>query len=476
MLFNSLDFAIFLPVVFILYWFVFHKNIKSQNTLLVVASYVFYGWWDWRFLFLILLSTVVDYGVGLALARQQKKVRRKLLLLLSILVNIGLLSFFKYYNFFLDSFVTTFSFFGNSFEANRLSIILPVGISFYTFQTLSYTIDVYRERLKPTTNFVAFMAFVSFFPQLVAGPIERAKSLLPQFFRKRSFNTDNAIIGIKQIVWGLFKKLVIADTCAQYVNDIFANYQDVSSTTLVLGLIYFVFQVYGDFSGYSDIAIGTARLFDFKLMVNFKYPFFSRSYREFWQRWHISLFSWFRDYVYANVRGKRPSQLWRVISISIVFVLCGLWHGATINFMIWGFVCALLYIPELFIKTKTHTRVVAQKSFFPSLSELLAMGYVFGTFCLGAVFFRAETVSQAIAYLKRMGKFSHEFNLLGIYRYAYEALPLVVLLVLIEWSGRKKEFPLYSEKMELVKTIGVIMAIVIWGNFDEMKQFFYFQF
>ena len=296
MLFNSIDFAVFLPIVFLLYWFVVNKNLRAQNFLIVVSSYLFYGWWDWRFLSLIFFSTIVDFTVGLGLSKQENPFKRKLYLLSSIVVNLGLLGFFKYYNFFLDNFRAAFSFFGTEVSANSLNIILPVGISFYTFQTLSYTIDVYNRKLEPTRDFIAFSAFVCFFPQLVAGPIERATNLLPQFFTKRVFDHSKAVDGLRQILWGLFKKMVIADNCAEYANLIFNNSTDHSGSTLLLGALFFTFQIYGDFSGYSDIAIGTSRLFGFNLMRNFAFPYFSRDIAEFWRRWHISLSSWFRDY------------------------------------------------------------------------------------------------------------------------------------------------------------------------------------
>ncbi len=305
MLFNSIDFAIFLPIVFILYWFVTNKNLKLQNLLIVLASYVFYGWWDWRFLTLIIFSTVVDYTVGRTLKNEENQLKRNFLLWTSILVNLGFLGFFKYYNFFLDNFIAAFSFFGQNIQANSLNIILPVGISFYTFQTLSYTIDVYKRKLKPTKDFIAFSAFVSFFPQLVAGPIERATHLLPQFYTKRTFDYSKAVDGMRQILWGLFKKIVIADNCAEYANQIFNNSADMNGSTLVLGALFFTFQIYGDFSGYSDIAIGTSRLFGFDLMQNFNFPYFSRDIAEFWRRWHISLSTWFRDYLYIPLGGSR---------------------------------------------------------------------------------------------------------------------------------------------------------------------------
>lgn len=308
MLFNSLDFAIFLPIVFVLYWFIVEKHLKIQNALIVVVSYVFYGWWDWRFLSLIIFSTLVDYLIGQKLRTENNQSKRKILLWTSILVNLGFLGFFKYYNFFLENFVSAFSTFGLQINANSIKIILPVGISFYTFQTLSYTIDVYRNKLKPTKDFIAFSAFVCFFPQLVAGPIERATNLLPQFYKQRKFDYDKAIDGLRQILWGLLKKMVIADNCAIYANNIFENYNTYNGSTLFLGALFFTFQIYGDFSGYSDIAIGISRLFGFELKQNFSTPYFSRDIAEFWRRWHISLNSWFRDYLYFPLGGSRGGK------------------------------------------------------------------------------------------------------------------------------------------------------------------------
>lgn len=323
MQFNSLDFAIFLPIVFFFYWFVFKRNIKLQNLLIVVASYVFYGWWDWRFLSLIAFSTLVDYTVGIKLGTEKRALQRKVLLWISIVVNLGFLDFFKYYNFFVDNFTEAFSFFGKDISVNSLNIILPVGISFYTFQTLSYSIDVYRKKLEPTKDLIAFSAFVSFFPQLVAGPIERATNLLPQFYNKRTFDYQKAVDGMRQILWGLFKKVVIADNAAEYANLFFNNSEDYSGSTLLLGGIFFTIQVYGDFSGYSDIAIGTARLFGFDLMRNFRYPFFSRDIAEFWRRWHISLTTWFRDYLYIPLGGSRGNTAMKVRNVFIIFIVSG---------------------------------------------------------------------------------------------------------------------------------------------------------
>ncbi|MEQ9581622.1 MAG: MBOAT family O-acyltransferase, partial [Arenibacter sp.] len=356
MLFNSIDFAFFLPLVFLLYWFFTKNNLKYQNILIVFASYLFYGWWDWRFLSLIIFSTLVDFSIGNLLRNERNITKRKIYLWTSIVVNLGFLGFFKYYNFFIESFTEAFSFFGNNIEGDRLNIILPVGISFYTFQTLSYTIDVYKEKLEPTKDIIAFTAFVSFFPQLVAGPIERATNLLPQFYKRREFNYALAIDGLRQILWGLFKKIVIADNCAKYANLIFNNSDDYSGSTLIMGALFFTFQIYGDFSGYSDIAIGTSRLFGFNLMQNFAFPYFSRDIAEFWRRWHISLSTWFRDYLYIPLGGSRGGTWMKIRNTFIIFIVSGFWHGANWTFVIWGFLNALYFLPLLLLnKNRVNT-------------------------------------------------------------------------------------------------------------------------
>src|SRR6056300_219048 len=401
MLFNSLDFAIFLPIVFVLYWFVTKHNLRLQNALIVAASYVFYGWWDWRFLSLIIFSTVLDYSIGRRLKYEENQKKRKILLWTSIIVNLGLLGFFKYYNFFLDNFVAAFSFFGQEIQPNTLNIILPVGISFYTFQTLSYSIDVYKKKLEPTEDFIAFSAFVCFFPQLVAGPIERATNLLPQFYKKRTFEYDKAVDGMRQILWGLFKKVVIADNCAEYANLIFNNYQDYNGSTLLLGAIFFTFQIYGDFSGYSDIAIGTSRLFGFNLMQNFATPYFSRDIAEFWRRWHISLSTWFRDYLYIPLGGSRGGTWIKVRNTFVIFIVSGFWHGANWTFIVWGALNAMYFLPLLLTKSnRQNIDTVAEGRFFPNLRELFQMGTTFLLTVLAWVFFRAESITIALGFLK----------------------------------------------------------------------------
>ena len=403
MLFNSFDFAIFLPIVFLLYWFVVKKNLKLQNALIVLASYVFYGWWDWRFLSLIIFSTVVDYLVGQKLRVEEKQSKRKVLLWTSIIVNLGFLGFFKYYNFFLENFVDAFSLFGMQINANSLNIILPVGISFYTFQTLSYTIDVYKKKLEPTKDFMAFSAFVCFFPQLVAGPIERATNLLPQFYKKRTFEYHKAVDGMRQILWGLFKKVVIADNCAEFANQIFNNSADMNGSTLVLGAIFFTFQIYGDFSGYSDIAIGTSRLFGFDLKQNFATPYFSRDIAEFWRRWHISLSTWFRDYLYIPLGGSRGSTWMKVRNTFAIFLVSGFWHGANWTFIIWGALNAIYFLPLLLTNNnRKNLGVVAEGKLLPSFRELIAMLTTFTLTVFALIFFKDEKISHSFDYVSEI--------------------------------------------------------------------------
>lgn len=482
MLFNSIDFAIFLPIVFIIYWFVVYRNLRLQNLLIVLASYVFYGWWDWRFLSLILFSTIVDYTVGLCLKNEENRLKRKVLLLTSILVNLGFLGFFKYYNFFLDSFVTAFSFFGTEIEASSLNIILPVGISFYTFQTLSYTIDVYKRKLEPTKDFIAFSAFVSFFPQLVAGPIERATNLLPQFFIKRTFDYSNAVDGMRQILWGLFKKIVIADNCAEYANLIFNNSADMNGSALVLGALFFTFQIYGDFSGYSDIALGTSRLFGFNLKRNFAFPYFSRDIAEFWRRWHISLSTWFRDYLYIPLGGSRGGTLMKIRNTFIIFIVSGFWHGANWTFIVWGALNAIYFLPLLLTKNnRKNLDTVAQGKFFMTTKELLFIFITFGLTVFAWIFFRANSIEHAFSYISGILSLTlFEIpNFFGLKR-ALITILLVCIFVLIEWIGREQQYAIqtlghkWKKPLRYAMYYSIIIAIFWFGG--KSQQFIYFQF
>jgi|TARA_B110000967_G_scaffold209868_1_gene268195 D-alanyl-lipoteichoic acid acyltransferase DltB (MBOAT superfamily) len=482
MLFNSLDFAIFLPIVFILYWFVAHKNLKSQNTLIVVASYVFYGWWDWRFLSLIIFSTVVDYLIGQRLRSEDKQSKRKVLLWTSIVVNLGFLGFFKYYNFFLENFIDTFSLFGMQISSNSLNIILPVGISFYTFQTLSYTIDVYRKKLEPTQDFIAFSSFVCFFPQLVAGPIERATNLLPQFYKKRTFVYHKAVDGMRQILWGLFKKIVIADNCAEYANQIFDNSADMNGSALVLGAIFFTFQIYGDFSGYSDIAIGTSRLFGFDLKQNFATPYFSRDIAEFWRRWHISLSTWFRDYLYIPLGGSRGGTWMKVRNTFAIFLVSGFWHGANWTFIVWGALNAIYFLPYFLTNNnRKNLGVVAEGKSLPSFRELFAMLTTFMLTVFAWIFFRAENISHAFSYVR--GIFSESFFSIPGFSGRTDALItlfLISVFVLVEWIGRKDKFAIESILLKSDKIFRylfyLLLCFTIFYFKGDNQEFIYFQF
>ena len=477
MLFNSIEFFIFLPIVFTIYWLIGNKRIKQQNLLIAIASYVFYGWWDWRFLFLILFSSLVDYTIGLKLKSEDKPSKRKALLWVSICVNLGFLGFFKYYNFFVDSLVDSFTFFGSELSINTLNIILPVGISFYTFQTLSYTIDVYNKKLEPTKDFLAFMAFVSFFPQLVAGPIERATNLLPQFHVKREFVYKNAVDGLRQALWGLFKKVVIADNCATYANMIFNNQEDYSGSTLLMGAFFFAFQIYGDFSGYSDIAIGISRLFGFNLKRNFAFPYFSRDIAEFWRRWHISLSTWFRDYLYIPLGGSRGGTKMKVRNTFIIFIVSGFWHGANWTFVVWGALNAIYFLPLLLAnKNRVNTDLVAQGKYLPSIKELGQMGLTFFITLIAWVFFRADSVSHAFSYLT--GTFSSSlFSWVEIF--PTTILALLVFFLLVEWLGRANEYAI--EKADVLKKplrwgFYAVLIILMFAFTGEEQQFIYFQF
>ncbi|MFS4483048.1 MBOAT family O-acyltransferase [Hyunsoonleella sp. 2307UL5-6] len=479
MLFNSIDFAIFLPIVFILYWFVAQKNLRLQNILLVIASYLFYGWWDYRFLALIIFSSLVDYTIAIRLNKEEKSKIRKLLLWTSVFVNIGFLGFFKYYNFFVENFVSAFSLFGQHIQPNTLNIILPVGISFYTFQTLSYTIDVFKRKLEPTKDLVSFLAFVSFFPQLVAGPIERASNLLPQFYKKRVFHYSKAIDGCKQILWGLFKKVVIADSCAAYSNLIFNNSEDYSGSTLFLGALFFTFQIYGDFSGYSDIAIGTARLFGFNLKQNFAFPYFSRDIAEFWRRWHISLSTWFRDYLYIPLGGSRGSLWQKIRNTFIIFIVSGFWHGANWTFIFWGILHAFYFLPLLLAKrNRSHLNSVAQHSMFPSFKELFSMLITFLLIVVAWVFFRAETITHAFSFLQ--GMFSNTLFSMPAIR-PTDVIVLVFVFISVEWIGRSQQYAmatLFQKKSRIIKWgfYMILIALVLVFSNESSQEFIYFQF
>lgn len=406
MIFNSPEFFIFLPVVFGLYWLARRVSVGLQNWILLTASYVFYGWWDWRFLSLIALSSVIDFYVSNKICASRRVAVRRALLGISLLFNLGCLAYFKYCNFFVDSWNDAMSVLGLSCSLHTLNVILPVGISFYTFQTLSYSIDVYRGKLKPASDLIEFFTFVSFFPQLVAGPIERATHLLPQIQQERRFDYDIAVSGVRLMFWGMIKKVVIGDRCGVFASKIFDDYSSLGSVSLALGVFYFAVQIYCDFSGYSDIAIGTARLFGIDLNTNFRRPYFSKSISEFWRRWHISLSSWFRDYVYIPLGGSRCSRTRTILNVMIVFLLSGFWHGASWNFVVWGMIHGVLFIPASLLGKRVQ-RDSAERSFWTHGLHILLVLRTFVLVCFGWVFFRCETLEHAFSYLKAIGEFSY---------------------------------------------------------------------
>jgi len=476
-LFHTLPFAVLLSATFALYWFVLDGRKRAQNALIVVASYIFYGWWDWRFLSLLLASSVLDYAVGRALETSTAPGRRKALLSISLTGNLGLLATFKYYDFFIDSLVTAAAGFDIHLDPARLGWILPVGISFYTFQTLSYAVDVYRRDLAPTRDFIAFMAYVSFFPQLVAGPIERATNLLPQFERDRSFDIELAKDGLRQMLWGFFKKVVIADSCAPLANQVFAAPAEQSAPMLVLGVVFFAFQIYGDFSGYSDIAVGCARLFGFTLMRNFAYPYFSRDIGEFWRRWHISLSTWFRDYVYVPLGGSRVSTKSKAIrNVAVVFILSGIWHGANWTFLFWGAYHALLFVPLMLInRNRAHLEIVAAGRRLPTLAELLRIITTFALVCVGWVLFRARDIHEVAVYLRGFvnAPWSLPQSLV-----VYNGVALITALVAMEWGSREKLHPLERPSWRLSTRWAVYLALsaATLMNMANQDVFIYFQF
>jgi D-alanyl-lipoteichoic acid acyltransferase DltB (MBOAT superfamily) len=477
MFFNSIAFGIFLPIVFFLYWFVVTKSLRLQNFLLLIASYFFYGFWDYRFLFLLFFSTFLDYFAALKINSAQNRHSGKIWLLISICINLGFLGFFKYYNFFAATFAEALTSFGIHTNLWTLSIILPVGISFYTFHGISYIVDVYNRKITPTKNFVDYAVFVSFFPLLVAGPIERATHLLKQVQSARKFDYNKAVDGMRQILWGLFKKIAIADNCARDVNLIFANPGQYHSSTLIYGALLFTFQIYCDFSGYSDIALGTARLFGFELFRNFSFPYFSRDIAEFWRRWHISLSTWFRDYVYIPMGGSRGTKWQTVRNTLFMFVISGFWHGANWTFLAWGLFNGLLFLPLLLSNSnRKHTGLVAQGRVLPSLKEARQMITTFLMVVVGWVLFRAASITDALNYLKLVCSKSIVNN---IELFNNDIFKFVIVLMVVEWFQRDQTHGLQIN--------GIKSPVIRWGIYLSLlyciiyhggaqQGFIYFQF
>ena len=481
MLFNSIDFAVFLPIVFVLYWWAF-RGLRARNAFILLASTVFYGWWDWRYLFLVYFSTGLDYVLGRLLDGTEDRRQRKRLLVISLVTNLGLLAFFKYTDFFITSFNDAFTFMGHPLGIETLRIVLPVGISFYTFQSLSYTIDVYRRQLKASHDPLEFGAFVLFFPQLVAGPIERATNLLPQFATQRVFDIAKARDGLRQILWGLFKKVVVADNCAQLVNALYADPASQSGSTMVLATVLFAFQIYGDFSGYSDIAIGTARLFGFDLMRNFAFPYFSRDIAEFWRRWHISLSTWFRDYLYIPLGGSRGNKAFVVRNTMIIFIVSGFWHGANWTFLIWGALNALFFLPLVLLdRHRTMSGTVAHGRLLPNFGEARQMLLTFAMACFAWIFFRARDLDQAFTVIGRVlsGSLFEAPEVSSMLTLSISLFGILTVLVL-EWIGRERQYGLQmdgrgTKPLRYALYYTLIIAIIVCAPLGG-GEFIYFQF
>ncbi len=480
MFFNSINFAIFLPIVFFLYWFATRGNLRIQNMLLLVSSYFFYACWDWRFMFLLIFSTLLDYYTGIKIHEAENRQKKLFWLWISIGINLGFLGVFKYYNFFANSFAEGLSLLGLKANIGSLEVILPVGISFYTFHGLSYVIDIYKNRIKPERNFVDYSVFVSFFPLLVAGPIERATHLLPQILKKRQFNYSLATDGLRQILWGLFKKVVIADNCAAYANTVFNHSADFSGSALVLGAIFFSIQIYCDFSGYSDIALGTARLFGIDLLRNFAFPYFSRDIAEFWRRWHISLSSWFKDYLYIPLGGSKGGMWMKIRNTFIIFLVSGFWHGANWTFIVWGFLNALYIMPSIIFNThRNNLDIVAKGKYLPGIKDLFSIGLTFSLTVFAWIFFRANNVSHAFNYIGEIFS-SSLFTIPKGVGMDKSIIVLTLLFFIVEWFGRERQYALSHLGAKWYRPLrwslyyAIIVAIYMFTGKEQ--QFIYFQF
>ena len=465
MQFDSYPYALFLPVVFCIYW-ALRNRLLWQNLFLLAASYLFYGWWDWRFLGLIIITSVTTFASGIAIARSKKRVARWHLAA-TIVINLGILATFKYFNFFAQSLLSCATAIGVNIDFPTLNILLPVGISFYTLQALSYSIDVYRGKIEPTTSVTAFLVYIAFFPQLVAGPIERAQNLLPQFLKKKNFDYHNAVIGMRQILWGLTKKIVIADNLAGYVDNIYYHPSVMSASSIVMGAIIFAFQIYTDFSGYSDIAIGSARLLNIKLQPNFRYPFFARSMKELWQRWHISLMTWLREYLYFPLGGSRKGKLRTCINTMIVFAVSGLWHGADWTFVTWGTLNGVLLLPFVFMKKSDYTAPTTWRHIPQCFLTFLIFALVF-------ISFRSPFMAHFQECVHTLIHGSYMTVPLGL-----SALIYIVPFVVVEWLGRDREFPIMNLKMPTIARWsiywGLLFLIAFYGAHKDI-QYIYFQF
>lgn len=479
MLFNSLTFVLFFAAIFILYWAVLNKSLRLQNLLLLAASYFFYGSWDWRFLFLLIFSTGLDFFTGLKISGSESISRRRFWLWLSISINVGFLAVFKYYDFFATSFGELIGRFGLHVSPATLNLVLPVGISFYTFHGLSYIIDIYYRRIDAERNLIDYSLFVAFFPLLVAGPIERATHLLPQIKRPRSFDYEKAADGMRQFLWGLVKKVLIADQCAVYVDEVFGNPGGFSGSTLALAAVFFAIQIYGDFSGYSDMALGVARMLGIELLRNFNYPYFSRDIAEFWRRWHISLTTWFRDYVYIPLGGSKSGKWISVRNTFIIFLVSGLWHGANWTFLVWGALNAIYFLPLLLTgRNRNNIGPLAEGKLLPSFREVLGIGLTFALTTFAWIFFRSPSIGFSLQYISGILNSS----LLSPWYwppFGKRFLLALAVFFVVEWLGRDQEFPIRNMKklawpLRWSFYYGVAIVVILFAM--KGKQFIYFQF
>lgn len=487
MLFNSFQFLVFLPVVFLLYWFVFSKSKVSQNIFLLLVSYLFYSFWDWRFSFLLAFSTVLDFYSGSIIHNTNDRIKKKMWMRLSIFINIGLLCYFKYLNFFIDSFTQILTTLNFEVNTKSLEIILPIGISFYTFHGVSYVMDIYYGRIPADKNIIDYSLFVSFFPLLVAGPIERATHLLPQLKRRKEFNYQQAVEGCRLILWGMFKKVVVADSLAPLVDAIFNNYQNESGVTLILGAVAFSFQVYGDFSGYTDIARGVSKLLGIELILNFNFPFFSKSIPEFWSRWHISLSSWLNDYVFTPIAlSFRDYKKWGVfLAVFLTFTIAGLWHGANWNFVAYGMLNGLYFIPYIFSKKGIRSITSNKKSTKQiRMSDLPSILLTFILFSFSLIFFRSESLGASIGYIQKIVSdiYNQPTQILSAPiinavsdRYFYLIIMLIFVSILYDWQGRLNNH-IKSKRHNFVYIFVGFLIILGLLNGDDAKDFIYFQF
>jgi alginate O-acetyltransferase complex protein AlgI len=477
MLFNSQIFFIFLIFVFIFYWFVLARfSLYSKNLFLLLSSLVFYGWWDWRFLFLLCSNTAFDYFIALRISNTFSDIKRKNLLYLSISINLLFLCFFKYFNFFIESWVELFNLFGFNIRFESLHIILPVGISFYTFHGLSYLIDVYKKRIKPSNSYVEYSLFVSYFPLLVAGPIERATHLLPQIKIDRNFSFRQSINGLVLIFWGLFKKVVIADNLAVFVDDIFLNYSNYNSTTLIIAAISFSFQIYTDFSGYSDIARGTSKLFGIELLHNFNFPYFSKNISEFWNKWHISLSQWFRDYIYIPLGGSRTSKFKAIRNVFIIFLISGFWHGANWTFIFWGLYHAVLFLPLYIYKHSNNSNIISKKhsKFNLIVCDILNIVKTFLFVTIGWILFRSISLGDSFLYIKKIFVWDNSNH---TYSFDTKIYLLTLFMLFIEYLYTLKfQSKLNFRFVYVFFILILIVLIILFGFYGEDISFIYFQF